>query len=322
LKILPVIESAIKPMAVSHVGAVGLWQIMPHTARELGLQINKYVDERKDPHKATEAALSYLQYLHDIYDNWTLAFAAYNAGPGRINRAIRMAGGDKRFKNIMPYLPKETQLYIPKYIAAQYLLENYLKHGLVPELPNLDLQLTDQVKIYKYLSIRDIAIMTGLPDSIIQNLNPSLRKPYIPAFSYGFDLVLPKRVIPLFKTEAQDEIGYAPILEYRKYELTLEKDQKIDELASQIQTDPYLIKYWNKLTSNSVCAGQKLIVYQLYDPTELITEATSEIAPVPVMDPIQIYPTVSYFARAEMRQKELEKEKLNWEIHVLAGNHR
>ena len=321
LKILPIIESAIKPLAVSNVGAVGMWQIMPHTARALGLEINKYVDERKDPYKATEAALNYLQSLHDIYNNWTLAFAAYNAGPGRINKAIRMAGGDRSFKSIMQFLPKETQLYIPKYIAAQYLVENYLKHGLIPELPNLDLQLTDQVKIYKYVSIRDIALMTGLPDSIIQSLNPSLRKPYVPAFSYGFDLILPKRVMPLFKIEAQDEIGQVPILEYRKYEITLEQDHLIDDLADQLLTDPYLIKYWNKLASNMVCAGQNIVVYQLFDPTELIAENTGAPSMV-VMNTIPVKSIKSYFSRVEMLHEQTEKEKLNWEIHVFAGNRR
>src|SRR5690606_27290948 len=122
-KFLPVIESGLRPGAISRVGAAGLWQFMQPTANVMGLRMNTYVDERRDPVKATEAALEYLQYLYNRYGDWTLVLAAYNCGEGNVNKAIRKAGGKRDYWKIQQFLPKETRDYIPKFIAVSYMFK-------------------------------------------------------------------------------------------------------------------------------------------------------------------------------------------------------
>jgi len=129
LKYLPVIESALNPKAKSRAGAVGLWQFMYKTGLGMGLEINSYVDERMDPEKSTDAACRYLKSLHAMYDNWTLALAAYNAGPGTINNAIRRSGGKTNYWELYPYLPNETRNYVPGFTAIVYLFTYADKHG-------------------------------------------------------------------------------------------------------------------------------------------------------------------------------------------------
>jgi len=148
LKYLSIVESALNPKAVSRSGAVGLWQFMPPTGKENGLKINSTVDERRDPHKSTLAAAKYLKKQYKRYNNWELALAAYNGGPGRVNRAIKR-GRSKNFWRIKRYLPKETQNYVPAFIAATYVVNYYPEHNLVPVYPEIDLQMTELIKIYK-----------------------------------------------------------------------------------------------------------------------------------------------------------------------------
>lgn len=192
LKYLSVVESALNPKAVSRSGAVGLWQFMPPTGREQGLKINSTVDERKDPHKSTKAAMKYLERQYKKYNNWELALAAYNGGPGRVNRAIKR-GRSKNFWRIQRYLPKETRNYVPAFIAATYILNYYTAHNLVPQYPDIDLQLTELIKIYKKISFYEIEQMTGAPMHIIETLNPSYKKKYIPNNRKGNNLVLPQQ---------------------------------------------------------------------------------------------------------------------------------
>ena len=173
LKFLSVVESALNPMAVSRSGAVGLWQFMPATGREYGLKISRYVDERKDPVKSTLAAIKYLKKQYNRYGNWELALAAYNGGPGRVNRAIKR-GRSKNFWRIRKYLPRETRNYVPAYIAATYIANFYHMHDLVPIYPDLELQLTESVKVYETLNFSEIEAITGTPEYIIEILNPFL----------------------------------------------------------------------------------------------------------------------------------------------------
>lgn len=190
LKYMTVIESALKPKAKSPVGAGGLWQFMPRTARKYGLKIDNYVDERYDTALATEAAMKYLTELYDRFDDWTLAIAAYNCGEGTVEKAIRK-GRSRDFWKIKKHLPKETQQYISKYIAATYMMKNYLFHDLHPDYPDYDVQLTKAVKVYDRKSLKQIAEETGHSLRLIKKLNPSYKRGIIPPSAEGSYLVLP-----------------------------------------------------------------------------------------------------------------------------------
>jgi membrane-bound lytic murein transglycosylase D len=190
LKYLAVVESALTPHAISHVGATGLWQFMRPTAREYGLQITKYIDERCDPVMSTRAAIQYLTNLYRAFDSWELAMAAYNAGPGRIRLAIRKSG-TQDYWDLQKYLPKETQAYVPGFIAASYILNYYSDHGLQPAFPTPDLLETTAVPIYKNLNFSQIETVTGLPVDVIRNLNPKYVRQFIPQSETGHLLVLP-----------------------------------------------------------------------------------------------------------------------------------
>ena len=135
LKYLPVIESALNPNAVSRVGATGLWQFMIKTAKGLGLEVNSLVDERRDPYRSSEKAAKYLKELYSIYNDWSLAIAAYNCGPGNVNKALRRAGGSKKdFWEIYAFLPAETRGYVPAFIAANYVMTYFKAHNINPGL--------------------------------------------------------------------------------------------------------------------------------------------------------------------------------------------
>ena len=193
LKYLPVIESAMNPDAVSRAGAVGLWQIMLPTARGLGLEINTLVDERRDPVRSSEAAARYLRELYDIYKDWSLAIAAYNCGPGNVNKALRRAGDDARkdFWAIYPYLPRETRGYVPCFIAATYVMNYYNKHNISPALAKKPI-VTDSVHVNRRVYFQQIADILKLPVEQLQVLNPQYRKQEIPGTpDRPWPLVLP-----------------------------------------------------------------------------------------------------------------------------------
>jgi membrane-bound lytic murein transglycosylase D len=191
LKYLPVIESNLRPQVVSKAGAAGLWQIMHGTAGELGLHVNHQIDERRDPYKSTEAAVRYLSDLFEKYNNWELALAAYNCGPGNVNKAIKMARS-RNFWKIRSFLPAETQNYIPRFIAANYIGEYFDHHQLEPVQLEYDLLFTQSIRIYSHASLKKIASVSRVPLATIERLNPAYKRGYIPASSKGNYLVLPE----------------------------------------------------------------------------------------------------------------------------------
>lgn len=181
LKNLAVIESALNPFAVSPAGAGGLWQFMPGTAPMWGLKIDKNVDERFDPEKATEAACKFLSYLYGRYGNWHLAIAAYNCGPGRVDAAILHAGGISDFWTIYEFLPTETRNYVPAFIAATYLSNYYSVYGIEPATLDGKLSNTETTYIDRPMTFREICQSSGVSPAVITYLNPSFRRGVIPA---------------------------------------------------------------------------------------------------------------------------------------------
>ena len=192
LKYLAVIESGLNPNATSRVKATGMWQFMKATARYVGLDINGAVDERRDPIKSTYAALDYLEMLYGQFDDWTLALAAYNCGPGNVRKAIRRSGGKKDYWAIQRYLPKETQNYIPKMIAMHYMMNYYYAHDIWPEQVDEDLKFTASVKVFDKVNLRDVAKEYNLEFDLIKKLNPSYIRNFIPKSDGKHYLTLPE----------------------------------------------------------------------------------------------------------------------------------
>ena len=184
LRVLPVIESALNPRAVSRVGATGLWQFMYATGRRYGMTINSYVDERRDVLASTEAAARYLRDLYGIYQDWTLVIAAYNCGPGNVNKAIRRAGGKRTYWDIYYYLPKETRGYVPAFIAASYIMEFYAEHGITP-CPMEFSHLTDTVNVKGKIHLQQIADVLELPIKQLRDLNPQYKHDLLPSNDYN-----------------------------------------------------------------------------------------------------------------------------------------
>ena len=199
-KYLPVIESALNPHATSRVGATGLWQFMYPTARMYDLTITSYVDERRDPYLATEAAAKYLSDLYKLYGDWSVALAAYNCGPGNVNKAIRRSGGKTTYWEIRDYLPRETRGYVPCFIAATYVMNYYQDHNIVPLIPEINLSMTDTVMIDHQVKLEDVAEYTGVDEEVLAFYNPALRRGVIPYNRDGYALNLPFDAITAFDT--------------------------------------------------------------------------------------------------------------------------
>jgi len=179
LRYLPIIESALNPKAVSRAGAAGLWQFMPTTGKQYGLKLNSLVDERRDPIKASYAAAHLLRDLYKVFGDWNLVIAAYNCGPGNINKAIARSGGKRDYWAIYPYLPRETRGYVPAFIAANYIMTYYCDHNICPMQTRLPLQ-SDTIMINRNVHLQQIADVCGINIEELRTLNPSYRRDIIP----------------------------------------------------------------------------------------------------------------------------------------------
>lgn len=191
LKYMPIIESALNPTAVSRAGATGLWQFMLDTAKGMGLEINSLVDQRRDPYLSSDAAARYLKQLYNSYGDWSLAIAAYNCGPGNVNKALRRAGGGKKdFWEIYPFLPRETRDYIPAFIAANYAMTYYNHHNISPALASRPI-VTDTVHVNKRVHFQQISDVMGISMDELRVLNPQYRTDVIPGDIHPYALILP-----------------------------------------------------------------------------------------------------------------------------------
>lgn len=202
IKYLAIVESRLNPRIGSNKGAIGLWQFILPTGKMYGLEINSFVDERMDPFKSTEAACIYLEKHYKMYGDWYLAMAAYNAGAGNINKAITRSGGQKNYWNVRPYLPKETQGYVPTFIAMMYMFEYADKHNLKPSRLDVNINTTDTVMIKKKLSFSEISRYVGIPVEKIEFLNPQYKLDIIPfRGDKQYPLRLPQKSISTFVSQ-------------------------------------------------------------------------------------------------------------------------
>lgn len=275
LKYLAIVESALNPTAKSRVGATGLWQFMYSTGRLYGLDVSSYVDERSDPVMATDAASRYLSKLHDIFDDWDLALAAYNSGPGNVNKAIRRSGGYQNYWSIRGFLPRETAGYVPAFLATMYVFEYAEAHGIKPSDPIRHSFETDTVMVKGTITFEQVAEITGVPQEELKLLNPSYKLGIIPKITgKQYTLRLPGASIGPF---VANEVAL-----YEKVQKELEERDKAlpnyveadERIRYRVRSGDYLgkiaerygvgvsqIKRWNGLKSNNLRVGQRLIIY-------------------------------------------------------------
>jgi len=281
LKYLPVIESALNPVAVSRVGATGLWQFMLRTAQGYGLQVNSLVDERRDPHKSTEAAARYLKDLYTIYGDWNLVIAAYNCGPGNINKAIARSGGKRDYWQIYYNLPRETRGYVPAFIAANYIMTFYDKHNICPIESVQEMIALDTVHVENQVHFNQIAEVLDIPLSDIRRWNPQFKKDRVPGNYQEYALVLPINKMYAF-LEKKDEI-----MNFRKNDYITHRENtdgylassgasvsgnnenvyyrvrrgdNLSKIASRNGVTVSQLRSWNNLRSTRITAGKSLIV--------------------------------------------------------------
>lgn len=272
LKHLAVIESALNPTARSRAGATGLWQFMYPTARLYNLNINSYIDERSDPYKATIAAAEYLQFLYSMFNDWQMVLAAYNAGPGTINRAIRRSGGKKTYWEIRPYLPLETQGYVPAFIGATYAMSYYAEHNVYPAQPLKTYFELDTVVIKEPLTFTQLAPVLEISVEEIQYFNPIYKKQVIP--SGGHVLTLPKATLGKFinneeeiyaslRKQAQEQrlITATDMKEVQVSHL-VRKGETLKSVAKKYGVTVTDLKTWNLVGKKGLRPGRRLVIYK------------------------------------------------------------
>ena len=250
LKYLPVIESALNPEAVSRVGATGLWQFMISTAKGLGLEVNSMVDERRDPYRSSASAATYLKSLYNIYHDWSLVIAAYNCGPGNVNKALRRAGGTgKDFWEIYPYLPKETRGYVPAFIAANYVMTYFKNHNISPSLAKKPL-LTDTIAVNQRIHFNQISQVLNMPLDELRVLNPQFRRDVIPGDTRAYTLCLPTHQIYSFIMSKDSILNYRNDLYARRdvvQPATINEDKVTGVEGVDFNYETQTVTKWHKV---------------------------------------------------------------------------
>lgn len=288
LKHLAVIESALNPNARSKAGAVGLWQFMYPTGKMYGLNVNSYMDDRSDVYKATEAAAEYLKSLYSMFGDWQMVLAAYNAGPGTISKAIRRSGGKKTYWEIRPFLPTETQAYVPAFIAANYVMNYPTEHNIYAATPRKTYFEVDTAVVKEPMSFTQISAALDVPVDEITYFNPQYRKGVIPAG--GNMLTLPKTKIGTFianetaiyaSIKSQQLVASESTLAVKEVQKThtVRSGEKISTIAKKYGVTVADLRSWNYIGSKGLRPGKKLIVYVRQDAPAATAPAAKSDAP-------------------------------------------
>lgn len=278
MKYLAVIESALNPYAVSRAGAVGLWQFIHSTGKLYDLDVDQFIDERKDPYKASEAAARHLRDLYDFYNDWQLALAAYNCGAHNVNKAIARSGGKTNYWEILKFLPRETRGYVPAFIAAAYIMNNYNFHGFIPQPPTVCFDTTCSVLIEKQTHFNSVSKYIGLSVEEISHLNPELKRFFIPREVTPYWLNLPSDKVGLFE-QNQDSIfsesekiqlpqiakfnwqGDFNIVNKTEIIYTVKQGDNVGFIADWFDCRVQDVRLWNDIYRNRIKAGQRLRIY-------------------------------------------------------------
>jgi len=220
LKYLAIVESALNPFAVSRCGATGLWQFMFNTSKIYGMEVNSYVDERYDPYKETIAACEYMQDLYNIYGDWSMVLAAYNSGPSNVNKAIRRSHGAVNFWEIKRFLPKETQGYVPAFIAVSYVMNYATEHNIYPSEPRITYHQLDTIELRHSVTFEQISAILKIPQEDLKFLNPVYKKGVIPFIDVPQRLVLPYELVGAFiKNESAIYAYVSPVADIKQQQL-------------------------------------------------------------------------------------------------------
>lgn len=282
---ITIIESALNPTAVSKAGATGIWQFMYGTGKLYGLEVNSYVDDRRDPYKATEAAARHFRDLYNIFGDWGLAISAYNCGAGNVRKAIQRSGGKTDFWGVYPYLPRETQNYFPAFIGAMYMMTYHNLYGIHPAKMSIPSDV-DTVMINKETHFQQIANVLGISYDEIKTLNPQYKKDIVPAFSepmpvrlrsndllhyiamsdsvskYNYDTYFnPTKNLNQVAAEGTLTDDGMMIVQKtpNKYHV-VKKGETLGRIASKYGVTVTSLKSLNRLHSTSLRVGQKLLV--------------------------------------------------------------
>lgn len=295
MKYLSVVESALNPSARSRAGAVGLWQFMLPTGKLYGLKADSYIDERHDVHKSTEAACRYLKYLHGLYGNWELALAAYNCGPGNVNKAIRRSGGVKDYWKIYDHLPRETRGYVPAFIAVNYIFAHHADHNLYPIAPAYCAYEVDTVQVCYPLDLAAVAVLTGGTAQELRDLNPIFKLGVVPDVDQPVSIYLPKDAAGIFvSNEGTMRYSYqaaraaaapppavkeepAAVREHVERRHTVRSGESLGTIAHKYGTSVGELKRMNGLRGDMIRPGQTLVVKR--SATVRNTERTASADP-------------------------------------------
>ena len=283
IKYLAVVESALNPRAVSRVGATGLWQFMYQTGLQYDLKVNSYVDERRDPVKASKAATQYMENMYKIFGDWDLVLASYNSGPGNVSKAIRRSGGKQNYWNIRKYLPKETQGYLPAFLATMYIFEYHKEHGIQPDKAIANRFATDTVMVKNALTFKQISKLLDIPVAEIQFLNPIYKLEEIPYVNgENHYLRLPVDKIAVFTSNEEKIYAYVKYLENKlerpytsaivsnsssskntrtsyKYH-KIKRGESLGSISNKYGVSVADLRNWNGIRGNHIVAGATLKV--------------------------------------------------------------
>lgn len=305
IKYLAIVESALNPKAVSRVGATGLWQFMYGTAKQYKLEVNTYVDERSDLLKATDAACQYMSNMYQIFGDWDMVLASYNAGPGNVSKAIRRSGGKQNYWNIRPFLPKETQGYVPAFLATMYVYEFYKEHGFEPQKFTYKPMMTDTVLVKQNITFKQLSDLLDMSLGELQFLNPSYKRDFVPfqtdkkhfirlpldkiAVMTSNEALIYSYVTSDFAKAEQPSEQVEVYVEEVKY-YTVRKGDNLGKIANKYNVSVSNLKKWNKLKNNNIAVGKKLkiesgrkVVKQVKKPDAMVAVTSVETSTEPAI---------------------------------------